>query len=71
VLNAVAWSLDGKRIASGGNDITVQLWNFSDGSNPFSYQGHTDMVNAVAWSPGGTIIASASADKTVQEWQAV
>ena len=69
---AVAWSPDGKRIASAGYDNTVQVWNATDGSNVFTYQGHTEggSVDAVAWSPDGSRIASASGDKTVQVWNA-
>ena len=68
---AVAWSPDGKRIASGSADETVQVWNAVDGGNTFTYKGHSDLVHAVAWSPDGKRIASASWDKTVQVWDAV
>ncbi len=67
-VDTVAWSPDGKRIASGSYDNTVQVWNAGDGSQPFTYKGHSDMVAAVAWSPDGKRIASGSADNTVQVW---
>ena len=76
----VAWSPDGKRLASGGgnldqnlktSDTTVQVWNASDGSNIFTYHGHTNAVEAVVWSPDGKRIASASLDKTAQVWDAI
>jgi eukaryotic-like serine/threonine-protein kinase len=70
VVNAVAWSPDGKRIASGGVDGTVQVWDAAKGGNLFTYHGHFDEVFAVAWSPDGKRIASSSADKTVQVWDA-
>jgi serine/threonine protein kinase len=70
VVNAVAWSPDGIRIASGSNDNTVQVWNATDGTHVFTYQGHSNVVNAVAWSPDGTRIASGSNDNTVQVWDA-
>ena len=69
-VNAVAWSPDGKRIASGSNDGTVQVWDATDGGHVFTYRGHIDRVNAVAWSPDGRRIASGSADGTVQVWDA-
>jgi hypothetical protein len=47
-VNSVAWSPDGKRIASGADDKTVQVWNATTGSHLFTYQGHTLTVNAVA-----------------------
>ena len=76
VVNAVAWSPDGKRIASGSGKIThsidntVQVWNAADGSHVFTYKGHSSIVQAVAWSPDGHRIASGSDDKTVQVWNA-
>ncbi|EFH82766.1 serine/threonine-protein kinase [Ktedonobacter racemifer] len=71
IVYAVAWSPDGKWIASGSADKTVQVWNTSDGSLAFTYQGHSNAVDAVAWSPDKKRIASGSADKTVQVWQMV
>ncbi len=66
---AVAWSSDGQRIASGGNDDTVQVWDATDGGNVYTYQGHSNIVRSVAWSPDGQRIASGSYDKTVQVWE--
>src|SRR6202011_5537603 len=68
-VNAVAWSPDGKRIASGSGDKTVQVWEAADGGHAFTYRGHSSGVNAIAWSPDGKRIASAA--ETVQVWDAV
>ncbi|HYT44823.1 MAG TPA: CHAT domain-containing protein, partial [Methylomirabilota bacterium] len=71
VVNSVAWSPDGQRIASASDDRTVQIWEWNTNSvdnNP--YTGHAGAVNAVAWSPDGQRIASASDDRTVQIWEA-
>jgi WD40 repeat protein len=68
---AVAWSPDGKYIASASADNTVQVWSALTGGSPFvTYRGHQDAVNAVAWSPDGKRVVSASNDGTVQIWDA-
>src|SRR5947209_3884383 len=65
-VSAVAWSPDGKRIASGSDDSTVQVWDAIDGGNVFTYRGHASWgVLSVAWSPNGKRIASGGADGTV------
>ena len=69
VLN-VAWSPDGTRIASGGHDSTVQIFDTRTGKRILTYRGHSGEVFAVAWSPDGTRIASGSFDNTVQVWNA-
>ncbi len=70
-VEAVAWSPDGTRIASGGSfaDQTVRVWEATTGETVFTYRGHWSGVAAVAWSPQGQYLASASYDHTVQVWQ--
>ena len=67
---SIAWSPDGKRIASGSKDGTVQVWDATSGRHIFTYRGHTASVKAVVWSPDGSYIASAGDDHTVQVWTA-
>jgi Tol biopolymer transport system component len=70
IITGVAWSPDGKRIASASQDETVQVWDATTGDNVLTYRGHTSIVTAVAWSPDGVHIASASQDGAVQLWNA-
>ena len=70
-VNSVAFSPDGKHIASGSWEKTIRLWDAQTGcqvGNPL--QGHTDSVNSVAFSPDGRHIVSGSLDKTIRLWDA-
>ncbi len=69
-VNMVAWSTDGKRIASASDDNTVQVCDAATGRQLLTYRGHTSRVESVAWSPDGGLIASGSDDTTVQIWDA-
>ncbi len=67
-VNAVAWSPDGRLIASASDDTYVQVFEAATGKRRVIYTGHTKEVAAVAWSPNGRLIASAGQDGTVQIW---
>jgi len=72
-VTTVAWSSNGKYIASGALDQTVQIWAADPGDHfhPFIYRGHTAGVQAVDWSPESNRVVSGSIDKTVQVWDAI
>ena len=70
VVNGVAFSPDGRRIASASDDQTVKVWDAGTGQETLTLKGHTDAVNGVAFSPDGRRIASASSDQTVKVWDA-
>ncbi len=69
-VSTVAWSPRGTRIASGGYDKTVQVWDVATGKTLLTYRGYPASVLSVSWSPDETRIASAGDDKTVQVWDA-
>jgi|GEM_PF-6651211 len=65
---AVAISPTGRRVASGGKDGSVIVWDIATGARLLEYQGHNGWVRAVAFSPDDRLIASCGDDGTVQIW---
>jgi WD40 repeat protein len=67
---AVAFSPDGKKLATASSDKSAKVWDANTGKELYQLSGHSDMVLAITFSPDGKQIATASADHTVILWDA-
>ncbi len=66
----LAFSPDGRTLASGSKDNTVRLWDVAARKPSHVLRGHTDAIYAVAFSYDGERLASGSLDHTVRLWDA-
>src|SRR5712692_754341 len=64
----VAFSPDGKLLATAGFDSLVKLWEYPSGKELRTLTGHTKPVYSVAFSPDGLTLASSSDDQTIRLW---
>jgi tRNA A-37 threonylcarbamoyl transferase component Bud32/glucose/arabinose dehydrogenase len=69
LIDAIAFSPDGKLLASGGEDRNILLSDVQTGQLLKTLSGHAAPVPGVAFSPDGTLLASASLDSTVRLWE--
>jgi WD40 repeat protein/tRNA A-37 threonylcarbamoyl transferase component Bud32 len=66
----VAFSPEGRWLATGSGDKTVKVWDLSTGQEALTLRGHTSWVDSVAFSPDGRWLATGSGDKTAKVWDA-
>jgi hypothetical protein len=67
-VTSVAFSPDGRILASGSRDETVKLWDVASGRELRTLKGHSNIVHSVVFSPDGHILASGSDDGTSRVW---
>ena len=67
-ITSVAFSRDGRILATASKNSEVALWDATTGEYIRSLLGHKDAVRTVVFSPDGLVLASASADRSVKLW---
>lgn len=67
-VTSLAFSHDGKTLASGGRDQRVRLWDPASGKDLRPSAGHSAPITALAFAPDGNIVASGGADCSIRLW---
>jgi WD40 repeat protein len=65
---ALAVSADGKKLAAGGCDRLVRVWDLDSGKLEHAVENHADWILGLAFTPDGKGVATASRDKTAKVW---
>src|SRR5947209_717973 len=68
IVQSLAFSPDGTRLVTAGQDGTVRVWDADTGREVGFYAGHAERVSAVAYSPDGKWVASGGADPEIKIW---
>jgi hypothetical protein len=66
---SLAFSPDGKLLATGNHDRSIRFWDVATGRAVRRIKGHEDWVVSVAFSPDGRTLASGGKDSTVCLWE--
>ena len=61
-VSCIAFSPDGRTLASGSEDSTIRLWDVNTGQHKKTLTGHTSNVYSVSFSPDGRTLASGGSD---------
>ncbi|KAL3456232.1 hypothetical protein BJX64DRAFT_294281 [Aspergillus heterothallicus] len=70
-VGSLAFSPNGRLLASGSRDDTVKIWDLVTGATIHILHGHWRFVTSVAFSPDGERLASGSSDGTVCLWDPI
>ena len=65
---SLAFSSDGKYLASASTDKMINLWDLGSGKRVCSFVGHSGMIHSLDFSKDVSLLASGGADNTVKLW---
>jgi WD40 repeat protein/class 3 adenylate cyclase len=68
-INSIAWSPDGRWIATAANDSSAMVWDARTGRVEAELEGHTDGVITVDWAPDSVRLVTAAIDGTAKVWE--
>lgn len=67
-VTSVAFSPDGRLLASGDADGIIKLWRLKDKSLILTLKGHNDYISSITFSPNNTLVATGSKDGMIKLW---
>src|ERR1700694_1691968 len=68
-IGRIAWSPDGRMLASPSEDTTIRLWDTETGECLRTLEGHEQAVISAAFDQNGNTLASGSDDNTIRLWE--